>query len=174
MSQAIMAEVAAQSQARGSARSVLLEIAFYARDDGTHAFPSMQTLAERLGRSIQHIATMIGRLEQQGHLLVFRDKSRGKRPRNFYQIVRPWTTAQTIMQQSKKSDAQTIMQYFCMDLKPKTSERKTHVRTPEDEETQHAIRDEIRNQETFLQTIGNPGSIAYVQAEARVIYLQGL
>jgi hypothetical protein len=36
------------------------------------------------------------------------------------------------------------------------------------------IRDEIRHQELFLQTIGTPGSVAYAQAQNRLDYLKGL
>jgi hypothetical protein len=39
--------------------------------------------------------------------------------------------------------------------------------------TVREIRDEIRNQETCLRPIGTPGSHAYQEAQARVIYLQG-
>jgi hypothetical protein len=40
--------------------------------------------------------------------------------------------------------------------------------------TMREIRDEIRNQETCLRTMGTPGSNAYQEAQARVISLQGL
>jgi hypothetical protein len=40
--------------------------------------------------------------------------------------------------------------------------------------TMPEIRDEIRNQDIFLRTMGTPGSHAYQEAQTRVIYLQGL
>jgi hypothetical protein len=174
MSAKIMAEIHAHSQAQGSARLVLLEIAFYARDDGTHACPSMQTLADKLGRSQRHIQTMIRTLEENGHIRVFRDKSVRKRPRNFYHVLRPWRTAQTFREKDQKVPAQTIREYFSLDLKPNTSERKARVRTPEDEEGTQVIRNEIRHQETFLRVIGAPGSVASRAAQDRITSLKGL
>ncbi len=179
MSKTIMAEVAAQSQARGSARSVLLEIAFYARDDGTHAFPSMERLADRTGLSLRHVQRVIIALEKDGHIRVFRDKSVRKRPRNFYHVLRPWRTVQTftaqmIIDKDHKEPAQMIMDTMSMDLKPNTSERETHARPPEDEDTQHAIRDEIRNQEWTLQHCLTLGSPVYAITQARITSLRRL
>jgi len=102
MSKTIMAEVSLSSQAKGSALLVLLKLAFYARDDGTHAFPSMQRLADDTGLSVRHVQRVILALEKGGHIRVFRDKSVRKRPRNFYHVLRPWHTAQMIMDKGQK------------------------------------------------------------------------
>jgi hypothetical protein len=139
MSMTMMAEVHAHSQAKGSARSVLLTLAFYARDDGTHAFPSMQRMADDTGLSVRHIQRLILALEEDGHIRVFRDKSVRKRPRNFYHVLRPWHTAQMIMDKGQKEPAQMIIDTMSMDLKPNTSERKTRTRTPEDEEAKPPV-----------------------------------
>lgn len=93
----IMAEIAAHSKTRGSARHLLLTIASYANPNGRGAYPSMQTLAADTGLSERHIQRVLRSLETSGDLTIDRVHVAGKRPHNRYHIVRYWLdTAQTI------------------------------------------------------------------------------
>src|SRR5262249_46048375 len=95
MSKSIMAEVPLYSQAKRTAQHFLLLIASYAENDGTGAYPSLQTLANLSGYTERTVQTYIKRLETDKHIAVERQKEPGKRPHNRYTILRPWHREET-------------------------------------------------------------------------------
>jgi hypothetical protein len=73
-----------QSRAEGTDRLILLAIADYAHDDGTEAFPSVATLAEKAKVSERTVQRSIRSLVLLGELQV--EQNAGRRGANVYTI----------------------------------------------------------------------------------------
>jgi Helix-turn-helix domain len=67
-----MERVFTSSKARGSARLVLLAIAWHAHDDGTQAYPKVRTLAAEANLKERQVQNILRRLEASGELVVER------------------------------------------------------------------------------------------------------
>jgi hypothetical protein len=70
MSIRVMTQVWATSQHKGSRLLLLLAIADFAHDDGTGAYPSIATLAEKIRMSERQVIRLLQALEASGELMV--------------------------------------------------------------------------------------------------------
>jgi hypothetical protein len=85
MSIKIMSLVWEHSKAKGSVLLTLLAIADYAHDDGTKAFPSIETLAAKTRMSTRQTQYNIRALEEMGEITVH--QNRGRSNVNVYQVM---------------------------------------------------------------------------------------
>jgi hypothetical protein len=79
------------SKQRGSALLLLLAIADYAKDDGSNAWPSLQTLANKTRMSKRNVIKLVQKIEANGELRVRREQ--GPNGVNFYDIISPLVNA---------------------------------------------------------------------------------
>ncbi len=70
MSIRVMSKVWSTSAHKGSALLLLLAIADFAHDDGTGAWPSIATLADKVRMSPRQVTRLLHRLEASGELVV--------------------------------------------------------------------------------------------------------
>ncbi|CAK0747896.1 hypothetical protein CCP3SC15_1500013 [Gammaproteobacteria bacterium] len=67
-----MTEIWEHSKQEGSALLLLLAIADHAHDDGTGAWPSTETLAEKTRQTRRNVQLLLRKLEQSGELMTAR------------------------------------------------------------------------------------------------------
>lgn len=86
-----MTRVWDESKQKGSALLLLLAIADYAKDDGTGAWPSIETLAKKTRMGRRNVQKLLRKLEDEGELIVYQGKGPkyGQYPTNLYNIIFP-------------------------------------------------------------------------------------
>lgn len=77
MSIKCMTRVWEYSQTKGSLLLLLLAIADYAHDDGTGAYPSLETLAAKTRMTVQNVIRLVNAAEKIGELQIDRGSGRG-------------------------------------------------------------------------------------------------
>jgi Helix-turn-helix domain len=84
MSLKVRSFVAEHSKLKGSARSVLLEIAHFADDSGGGIYASVPTLARRIGRSVRTVQRGLDTARKADELAIY--YNRGPKGTNHYRI----------------------------------------------------------------------------------------
>jgi hypothetical protein len=75
-----------RSKAKGSTLLLLLAIADCANDEGTHAYPTIATLAEKTRLTQRQIINLVKQLEESGELSVIRPRTRRTGLANYYTL----------------------------------------------------------------------------------------
>src|SRR2546425_405860 len=78
--------------AQGTEHHLLMVLATYNEQYGSQTYPSIETLATHIHKTPRYTFTLLTSLEAHGHLKIARVKEPGKRPRNYYTVLRPWET----------------------------------------------------------------------------------
>jgi len=88
----IIQDILHRSTAQGTEHHLLMVFAAYNEQYGNQTYPSIETLAKHISKTPRHTFTLLTNLETHGHLQIEREKKPGKRPRNYYTVLRPWET----------------------------------------------------------------------------------
>jgi hypothetical protein len=91
----LVGDIIFRSTAKGTEKHLLQTLGWYNEQYGDRTCPTIAKLAEQIDRTIQHTFTLIKHLETDGHLGIKRVKEPGKRPRNYYTVLRPWENSTT-------------------------------------------------------------------------------